>query len=94
MVSCENDRDAYTFRLADLLVPAKGIIDNCVATRESARWGLLRWGGIDTLGDSLSFYVSVFRPLTVSAGNTVSLELVNDTLLNTAMKDSLGTTKW
>ena len=90
MVSCDNDRDAYTFRLADVLVVAKKIVDNCVATKQSPKWGLLRWGGIDVLGDSLTFYVSVFKPMRDSAGNAISLELVNDTLLDTAMKDSRG----
>ena len=90
MVSCDNDRDAYTFRLADVLAVAKKIVDNCVATRVSPKWGLLRWGGIDVLGNSLTFYVSVFKPLRDSTGKAISLELVNDTLLDTAMKYSRG----
>ena len=86
-VSCENDRDAYTFRFADVLVVARGLVDNCVGTTEDPRWGLLRWGGLDVLGDSLTFYVSIIRPVHVSnaTGDAVPVKLVNDTLFDPAI---------
>ena len=61
-VSCENDRDAYTFRLADVAANARKLVAGCVG-KESERWGMLRWGGVDILGDSETFYVSVGRPV-------------------------------
>ena len=88
LVSCENERDAYTFRFADVLVVARRIVDTCVGTVESPKWGLLRWGGIDELGDSQTFYVSVFKPspARTSTGSVVPVELVNGTLLDPVIK--------
>lgn len=85
-VNCENDHDAYTFRFADVLVVAKRLVDVCVGTHESERWGLLRWGGLDGLGDSETFYVSVGYPLPLvsAAGSVIPVELVNGTLLDSA----------
>ena len=83
-VSCENDRDSYTFRFADVLVVAKRIVDNCVGTTVTEKWGILRWGGVDILGDSETFYVSVgkpFAPRTVGEG----VVLVNGTMLDPAI---------
>lgn len=82
-VSCENDDDAYTFRFADVLVVARRLVDNCVGTRETPRWGLLRWGGMDVLGASLTFYVSIIGPghARNATGSAVPVELLNDTLL-------------
>lgn len=82
--SCENDRDAYTFRYADVLASAREIVDLCVGTTVTEQYGLMRWGGIYILGDSDTFYVSVGRPLNprTSAGNLIPVGLVNETLLN------------
>ena len=90
IMSCENDRDAYTLRFADVLVVAKRVVDNCVGTKESEKWGLLRWGGVDVLGDSETFYVSVGKPHTptTSAGIVNLVELANGTLLNSAIGGS------
>ena len=90
LVSCENDRDAYTFRFADVLAPAKKLVDTCVGTEVSRTWGLLRWGGMDRLGDSPSFYVSVFRPNDPEAlnGGFVPVELLNQTLVKPAIEVS------
>ena len=90
LVSCENDRDAYTFSFADLLPVAWKLIDTCVGTEVSPEWGLLRWGGIDVLGDSQTFYVSVLKikDSASSTANAVALELVNQTLVNPAMEVS------
>ena len=86
-VSCENDRDAYTFRFADVLLAAKKIVDRCVGTEMTEKWGLLRWGGIDELGDSETFYVSVGRPYppTTAAGSVGPVDLVNETLAGPAI---------
>ena len=90
LVGCENDRDAYTFRFADVLPVARKLVDTCVGTKMTPRWGLLRWGGMDALGNSQTFYVSVLK-LTNSANlnaNAVLLELVNQTLVNPAIEVS------
>ena len=90
LVGCENDRDAYTFRFADVLPVARKLIDTCVGTETTPRWGLLRWGGMDVLGDSQTFYVSVLN-LKDSANlnaNAVLVELVNQTLVNPAIEVS------
>ena len=90
LVSCENDRDAYTFRFADVLPVARKVIDTCVGTKMSPRWGLLRWGGMDVLGDSQTFYVSVIK-LPSSANltaNAVPVEMANQTLVNPAIEIS------
>ena len=86
-MSCENDNDAYTFRFADVLVVARRLVDNCVGTREAPKWGLLRWGGMDVLGDSLTFYVSIIGPSHTrnATGRAVPVELMNDTLLDPAI---------
>ena len=83
LVSCENDRDAYTFRFADILVIAKRLVDNCVGI-QSKRWGLLRWGGVDDLGDSETFYVSVGKPFgaRIPAEIAGPVELLNGTRLD------------
>ena len=83
-VSCENDRDAYTFRIADVLVLAKKLVDTCVGTTVDEEWGLLRWGGVEILGDSMTFYVSVGKPHTptTSAETVIPVDLVNGTLLD------------
>lgn len=89
-VSCENDRDAYTFRIADVLPAARTIVNNCVDTNEDPKWGLLRWGGLEKLQDSVSFYVSVSRPnqATISTGNVVPMTLVNETLIDPVVEVS------
>lgn len=89
-MSCENDRDAFTFRIADVLPPATRIVDNCVGTKEDPKWGLLRWGGLENLGDSVSFYVSISRPNnpTTSTGNVVPMRLVNETLIDPVVEVS------
>lgn len=89
LVSCENDRDAYTFRFADVLVVAKRLVDACVGA-ENEEWGLLRWGGVDDLGDSETFYVSVGKPYLprTAAGSVIAAELVNGTLLDQAIEVS------
>lgn len=89
-VSCENDRDAYTFRIADVLPPAKKVVDNCVDTQEDPKWGLLRWGGLENLGNSGSFYVSVSKPKhpMISTGNVVPMRLVNETLIDPVVEVS------
>lgn len=86
-VSCENDRDAYTFRFADVLVVAKKLVDTCVATKEVEKWGLLRWGGVDILGDTETFYVSVGKPHArrPPAGGIISVDFVNGTLADPAI---------
>lgn len=90
MMSCENDRDAYTFRLADVLAVAKRVVDSCIGTDEAGRWGPLRWGGIDIVKDSLTFYVSVSKPPTSTTPVEVVMpvELVNGTLLYPAIEVS------
>ena len=92
MVNCENDRDAYTFRLADVLVVAKKLVDTCVGTEVDPKWGLLKWGGIDVLGDSQTFYVSVFEaknhPAALTGGGVVPVDLVNQTVMQSAVKVS------
>ena len=89
MVNCENDRDAYTFRLADVLVVAKKLVDTCVGTEVDPKWGLLKWGGIDELGDSRTFYVSVFEakyhPAASTGGGVVPVDLVNQTVMHSAV---------
>ena len=90
LVSCENNRDAYTFRFADVLPVARKVIDTCVGTKVNPTWGLLRWGGMDVLGDSPTFYVSVLKrrgPAT-STANAVPIALVNQTLVNPAIEVS------
>lgn len=90
IMSCENDRDAYTFRFADVLVVAKWLVDTCVGTQESEKWGLLRWGGVHILGDSDTFYVSVgklYTP-TIPAGSVDLMELTSATALSPAIEDS------
>ena len=84
LVSCENDRDAYTFRFADVLVVAKRLVDNCVEGRVSERWGLLRWGGVDDLGASETFYVSVGKPFAprIPAESAGPVESLNGTRLD------------
>ena len=84
LVSCENNRDAYRFRLADVLAVARKLIDTCVGNT------LLIWGGMDVLGDSQTFYVSVLKlsESANSAANTVPLELVNQTLVDPAIEVS------
>ena len=61
IISCENDRDAFAFRYADVLVIAKLIVENCVE-REQEGFGTFRWGGVDQILDSETFYVSVGKP--------------------------------
>ena len=61
IMSCENDRDAYAFRYADVLVIAKLIVENCVE-REQEGYGTFKWGGVDQILDSETFYVSVGKP--------------------------------
>lgn len=84
LVSCENSRDAYTFRFADVLPVARKVIDTCVGTRISPRWGLLKWGGMDVLGDSVTFYVSVLS----APPDAVPMEVVNQTLVNPVIEVS------
>ena len=93
LVSCENDRDAYTFRFADVLPVARRLIDVCVGTEVSPTWGLLKWGGMDVLGDSQTFYVSVLklRNSASSTANAVPVELANQTLVNPAIEVSRRT---
>ena len=84
LASCENERDALIFRFADVLVSAKRLVDTCVGTERTEKWGLLRWGGVDNLRDSLTFFVSVikFRPEAVNGGEDfMAVELVNGTQL-------------
>ncbi len=89
MVSCDNDRDAYTFRFADVLVVAKRIVDNCVGTVEDPRWGLLRWGGVDELGNSGTFYAAVLRPDPDRlAEGVIPVRLLNGTLFDPAVETS------
>lgn len=92
MVSCENDRDAYTFRSADVLVVARKVVDECVGTVVSPKWGLLRWGGVNELGGSETFYVAVFKPerpgVRIGSGRFGVGELGNGTLLGSAVDDS------
>ncbi|KAF6220048.1 hypothetical protein HO133_003873 [Letharia lupina] len=85
-VSCANDRDAYTFRFADVLVVAKRLVDTCVG-RNAGKWGFLKWGGVDILGNSETFYVSVGRPHPRRSldGSATPVELVNGTLLDLAI---------
>lgn len=83
MMSCENDRDAYTFRFADVLVVARRVVDNCVGTTQSEKWGLLRWGGVEVLGDTETFYVSVGKRV---AGSVNLVELTSGTLLDPAIE--------
>ena len=90
LISCENDRDAYTFRYADVLVVAKSLIENCVG-REQERWGTLRWGGVDDILDSETFYVSVGKPHDLSqpntgAGSLMLVNLTNGTTLDQAIE--------
>lgn len=90
LMSCENDRDAYTVRFADVLVEARRLVDECVGTKEDERWGLLRWGGIATLKGTETFYVSVGSPPTPlnPVGSVMPVELVNGTLLDLATEVS------
>ena len=90
MVSCENDRDAYTFRFADILPIARKVIYTCVETKVSPTWGLLKWGGMDVLGDSPTFYVSVLkvRDSANLSANAVPVEMVNRTLVDPAIEVS------
>ena len=90
LVSCENERDAYTFRYADVLPVARTLVDHCVGTEVTPKWGLLRWGGMDVLGDSGTFYVSVLKlqDSASSTANAVPVELVNQTLVDPAIEVS------
>lgn len=36
--------------------------------RPSEEWGTLKWGGVDEIGDSETFYVSVGRPVASRGG--------------------------
>lgn len=92
--SCENDRDAYTFRFADVAQVARRVIGNCVGRPDaSGEWGTLRWGGLDELGDSRTFYVSVGRPVAprgalgggLGGGNLLALT-ANGTLLEVSVE--------
>ena len=89
-MSCENNRDAYTFRFADVLPVARKVIDTCVESKVNPTWGLLRWGGMDVLGDSPTFYVSVLklRDSATSTENALPVALVNQTLVNPAIEVS------
>ena len=86
-MSCENDRDAYTFRFADVLVVAKRLVDTCVGTMQSEKWGLLRWGGVEVLGNTETFYVSVGKRQ-FAAGSVDQVELTSGTPLNPAIEGS------
>lgn len=83
-VSCENDRDAYTFRFADVLVVAKRLVEKCVGTAESEALGLLGWGGVEILGDSVTFYVSVGRPFNpiIATASAIPVASVSGTPLD------------
>ena len=87
VMSCENDRDAATFRFADVLVVARRLVDTCVGTMQSEKWGLLRWGGVEVLGDTETFYVSVGK-LQAAPGSVNLVELMSETLLNPAIEGS------
>ena len=88
IISCENDRDAYAFRYADVLLIAKLIVDNCV-DREEEGFGTLNWGGVDQILDSETFYVSVGKPhepipKSTGAGNLMLENLTNGATLDQA----------
>ena len=87
-MSCENDRDAYTFRFADVLVVAKRLVDTCVGTTQSEKWGLLRWGGVQVLGDTETFYVSVGRRQDVAGSVNLEELTTGMLLLNPAVEGS------
>ena len=83
VVSCVNDRDAFAFRYADVLVIARRLVENCVG-KEQERWGTLRWGGVADILDSETFYVSVGRPAEPSppsagAGSLMLMDVTNGT---------------
>ncbi len=89
-MSCENDRDAYTFRFADVLVVAKRLVEKCVGTAESEALGLLGWGGVEILGDSVTFYVSVGRPFNpiISTESAIPVASVSGTSLDPTIEIS------
>ena len=91
-MSCENDRDAYTFRFADVLVVAKNLVEKCVGTAQSEALGLLGWGGVDILGDSVTFYVSVGKPFKpkpiTSTTSAIPVALVSGTPLDPTVEIS------
>ena len=65
VLSCENDRDSAMFSYADIAQSAKKIIDSCVDQPDAhGRYPLLRWGGVNGIGDQETFYVAVARPIT------------------------------
>jgi len=84
-VSCENDRDAYTFRFADVAQNARRLIDGCVGKPdETGQWGTFKWGGVDKLLDTMTFYVSVGKPVPPSPGvgeGTVMALMGNGTMI-------------
>ena len=89
-MSCENDRDAYSFRYADVLVIAKLIVENCVE-REQEGWGTFKWGGVDQILDSETFYVSVGKPhepipSSTRAGSLLLENLTDGTILDQAIE--------
>lgn len=90
LVSCENDRDAFAFRYADILVIARRLVENCVG-KEQERWGTLRWGGVEDILDSETFYVSVGRPSEPSppsagAGSLMLVDVMNGTTPDQAIE--------
>lgn len=64
LVNCQNDRDTGVFRYADVAQIARRIIENCVDQPDPyGRHPLLRWGGVDGIEGTETFYVAVARPL-------------------------------
>ena len=88
LISCENDRDAYAFRYADVLVIAKLIVENCVE-REQEGWGTFKWGGVDQILDSETFYVSVGRPHEPTPSSTGSRSLMLENLTDGTTPDQV-----
>ena len=86
IVSCENDRDAFTFRYADVLVIAKLIVENCVGRKQEG-WGTFKWGGVDQVLDSETFYVSVGKPHEPIPSSTGAGSLMLENLTNEAALD-------
>ena len=90
LVSCENDRDAFAFRYADVLVIARRLVENCVG-KEQESWGPLRGGGVEDILDSETFYVSVGRPSAPSppsagAGSLMLVDVMNGTTPDQAIE--------
>ena len=81
-LSCANDRDSEYFTLADIFTVALGIIKECVDQP------VVKYGGLDYVGNVGTFYVSVGISRTARGSSSSSATLPRPT---TGAEDTFGT---